>query len=570
MKLIDSALFAGLSPSALNDILGRMTARGYTANQYICREGDTSDHMYLLESGVVEVIIGEGSAAQVIAHLRRGDIFGEMGLLADEPRAASILTAMPTLVLQLGRSAFTEIIHLYPAILLNISRVLIERQRKSLRSLVRSRRSEFILLMIGRGTESLAQQIIAICQNICPHGCTVIDLSDGLCLDKILLEDKTVVSAMALLDNLVETAAPIISVSYCDQPDLGSLIRYVDRVALLGTEEDIGKASETNASFKNVIDVFLMNVSTKNLGGLEKFRVMRVLGSDEDRSDVGWIARHLTRTKLGLALGAGGAKGFAHVGVLGVLERAGYVVDFLAGSSIGALIGSLMGLGLNADEIEVQLKRIWAPKHVDLLADRSPEGISLGLEHILDTIRDIVGDRMMSDLCLPLRILTADLQEGEAVVLDNWPVYEAIRAGLSMPGLTLPYRHGSQRLVDAVCLTPVPASFVRDMGADIVMSVNLLSRQTLTTRPSQGPSTSAYKGKRTQTMDPVVETLMMLQIDTSVRNASQADIILTPRFPPSSWRDFSLADLFREAGREVADAELVHLLDVVRPIARIN
>ena len=153
MKLIDSALFAGLSPSALNDILGRMTARGYTANQYICREGDTSDHMYLLESGVVEVIIGESSAAQVIAHLRRGDIFGEMGLLTDEPRAASILTAMPTLVLQLGRSAFTEIIHLYPAILLNISRVLIERQRKSLRSLVRSRRSEFILLMIGRGTE---------------------------------------------------------------------------------------------------------------------------------------------------------------------------------------------------------------------------------------------------------------------------------------------------------------------------------------------------------------------------------------------------------------------------------
>jgi Predicted esterase of the alpha-beta hydrolase superfamily len=140
------------------------------------------------------------------------------------------------------------------------------------------------------------------------------------------------------------------------------LIRYVDRVALLGTEEDIGKASETNASFKNVIDVFLMNVSTKNLGGLEKFRVMRVLGSDEDRSDIGWIARHLTRTKLGLALGAGGAKGFAHVGVLKVLERAGYIVDFLAGSSIGALIGSLMGLGLNADEIEVQLKRIWAPE----------------------------------------------------------------------------------------------------------------------------------------------------------------------------------------------------------------
>jgi len=166
--LKSSPLFAGLSSIALNDILGRMTARSYTTNQYICREGDTSDLMYLLESGAVEVIVGEDSAAQVVAHLRRGDIFGEMGLLSDEPRAASTLTTMPTLVLELDRSAFTEIVHLYPAILLNISRVLIERQKKSLRSLVHSRRSESILLMIGRGTESLAQQILRFAKTFVP------------------------------------------------------------------------------------------------------------------------------------------------------------------------------------------------------------------------------------------------------------------------------------------------------------------------------------------------------------------------------------------------------------------
>jgi predicted acylesterase/phospholipase RssA/CRP-like cAMP-binding protein len=567
MGRIASPLFANLSSSELDGILGCMKARCYATGEYICREGDTSDCMYLIESGVVEVIIGEGSTPRVLTHLRRGDIFGEMGLLNDEPRAASILAAMPTLVLELDRPAFTELINLHPTILLNISRVLVERQKKSLRSLAQSRRSEFVLLMVGRGTESLAQRILALCQSARPHGVMVVDLSDALRLDKAVLVEKTVASAMALLDNLVATAAPVILVSYCDQPDLASMIRYVDRVALLGTEADIYKASEACACCKNTIEVFLTEVrSRRSLGRLGNFRVVRVLGSEEDPGDTGWIARHLTRTKLGLALGAGGAKGFAHIGVLGVLERAGYVVDFLAGSSIGGLIGGLMGLGLNADEIKVQLKRIWTPEYVDRLADLSSEGISLGLARILDTIRNIFGDRMMSDLCLPLRVLTADLQEGEPVPLDNWPVYEAIRAGLSIPGLALPYRHGSQRLVDAVCLTPVPASFVREMGADIVMSVNLLSKQRLTAWPSEAPPMPAYKRKRTQVVDPVIETLMMLQIDTSIRNAAQADLVLTPGFPSSSWRDFSLAELFREAGQAVAEAELARLAEVAKPV----
>jgi NTE family protein len=567
MGRIASPLFADLSSSALDDVLGRMKARCCATGQYICREGDPSDRMYLIESGVVEIIIGEGSSSRVISHLRRGDIFGEMGLLNDEPRAASILAATPIAILELDRTGFTELINLHPTILLNISRMLVERQKKSLRSLAQSRRSEFVLLIIGRGTERLAQRILSLCRNACPHGVTVVNLSDGLRFDKTVLAEKTVASAMALLDNLVGTAAPVISVAYCDQADLAPLIRYVDRVTLLGTEADIYESAEACACCKNTIEVLLMEGrSRRSLGRLGNFRVMRVLGSEENPSDIGWSARHLTRTKLGLALGAGGAKGFAHIGVLGVLERAGYVVDFLAGSSIGGLIGGLMGLGLNSDEVKVQLNRICAPEHVDHLADLSPEGISLGLARILDTIKNIFGERMMADLCLPLRILTADLQEGEPVALDNWPVYEAIRAGLSIPGLALPYRHGSQRLVDAVCLTPVPTSFVREMGADIVISVNLLSRPTLTAWSTEAPPMPAYKRKRTQVVDPVIETLMMLQIDTSIRNAAQADIVLTPGFPPSSWRDFSLAELFREAGRKVAEAELARLAEVAKPV----
>ena len=84
MDLAVSPLFAGLSASTLDEILRRTRSRAYAAGEPICREGEVSNRLYLIESGVVAVMTGEGSAARTIARLRRGDIFGEMGLLSGE------------------------------------------------------------------------------------------------------------------------------------------------------------------------------------------------------------------------------------------------------------------------------------------------------------------------------------------------------------------------------------------------------------------------------------------------------------------------------------------------------
>ena len=109
------------------------------------------------------------------------------------------------------------------------------------------------------------------------------------------------------------------------------------------------EVSNACAESRSTVDVF--RVGPTGSGGMAdagSFRTVRTLHEDTIADDAGWIARHLTRTKLGLALGAGGAKGLAHVGVIDVLERAGYTIDFVAGSSIGALVGALMGLRMDA------------------------------------------------------------------------------------------------------------------------------------------------------------------------------------------------------------------------------
>src|SRR5918998_4556151 len=281
MDFAASPLFTGLATSTLEVILGRTKSRRYAAGEPICREGEISDRLYLIESGVVEVVVGENLAARAIAHLRRGDIFGEMGLLSDEPRSATILPTMPVQVRELDRTAFAQIIHDYPAILLNISRVLAKRQRQSLRYLGQRRRSEFNLLLIGRGTEKLAQDVIAGCQRISLCGLAVVDLSASLRLDKIVPPDEIVASAMVLFDSWAAPPETVICVSYCDQQEIASLIRYVDRVALLGTEADMQEVSNACAGSRSTVDVFRVGpAASGGMADAGSFRTVRTLHED--------------------------------------------------------------------------------------------------------------------------------------------------------------------------------------------------------------------------------------------------------------------------------------------------
>jgi len=103
------------------------------------------------------------------------------------------------------------------------------------------------------------------------------------------------------------------------------------------------------------------------------------------------------------------------------------------------------------------------------------------------------------------------------------------------------------------------------MGADIVVAVNLLNRQAPTACPSEVPPMPAFRSGRSRPVDPVIETLMMLQIDASVRTAGEADIVIAPGFAATSWRDFHLSELFRAAGREAAESQIARLEELAGP-----
>ncbi|MBE3101147.1 MAG: patatin-like phospholipase family protein [Firmicutes bacterium] len=203
--------------------------------------------------------------------------------------------------------------------------------------------------------------------------------------------------------------------------------------------------------------------------------------------------------KIGLALGEGGSRFYIHIGVLKALKKEGIKVDYIAGTSIGSLIGGLYALWEDIDKIEkyalswnfdkyymspredIRLQNIDETPFIIFYSEISKDKIDVELlKGLMDgkVIRDEI-DRLTNrasfeyDLKIPFKAVATDLITGEKVVIDKGRISNAIAASISKPGTFIPFKFEDKILVDGGLKDPVPADVVREMGADIVIGVSL-------------------------------------------------------------------------------------------------
>ncbi len=181
----------------------------------------------------------------------------------------------------------------------------------------------------------------------------------------------------------------------------------------------------------------------------------------------------MSRPRIGLALGGGAARGWAHMGVIHALEESGIHPDVVAGTSVGALVGGIYAAGrLKVFEDWVRgLDRIEVARYLDvrLLA----RGGLIEGERLISFFRQSMGDPRLDELRLPFGAVATNLGTGHEVWLREGPLWEALRASFALPGLFTPVRSGEQWLVDGGLVNPVPVSLCRALGAEIVIAVNL-------------------------------------------------------------------------------------------------
>jgi NTE family protein len=180
----------------------------------------------------------------------------------------------------------------------------------------------------------------------------------------------------------------------------------------------------------------------------------------------------LHRPRIGLALGSGSARGLAHLGVIRAMEEAGIEVDFIAGTSMGALIGAIYAAG-KLDELEATFQVFDWKKTVSFFDVVLPKSGLLDGARISELVRAHVSADAIETLPKPFAAVATDIVSGEEVVIRSGDVIEAVRASISVPGIFTPVRSNGCILVDGGLTNPVPASVARAMGADIVIAVDL-------------------------------------------------------------------------------------------------
>lgn len=198
--------------------------------------------------------------------------------------------------------------------------------------------------------------------------------------------------------------------------------------------------------------------------------------------------------KIGLALGSGSARGWAHIGVIKALEEAGIVVDCVAGTSIGALIAAIYASG-NFDKLEqaaLELNRKEILSFSDIILSKS--GIIDGRK-IANLIEPYVLKTAMESLPLPLGIVATNIVTGQEVVIREGDIVEAIRASFSLPGIFTPVQKDGHNLVDGGLVNPVPVSTVKDMGADFIIAVDLNNVVEAETDQNESITTETSKPK---------------------------------------------------------------------------
>ncbi len=237
--------------------------------------------------------------------------------------------------------------------------------------------------------------------------------------------------------------------------------------------------------------------------------------------------------KIGLALGGGAARGFAHIGVIKALEARGIVPDIIVGTSAGSVVGALYASGMSG----IELNRLALMMDESILSDWvfPSRGVFKG-QALEDYLNRIINNRPIEKMPRKFAATATDLQSGQLQVFERGNTGQAVRASSSVPGVFQPVRINGHEYVDGGLVTPVPVRVARRLGADVVIAVNISAQ------PASGDTSG--------TITVLLQTFSIMSQTINSYELREADLVIQPDLPSMRSTDFAARNSAVLAGEE--------------------
>jgi NTE family protein len=553
--------FEGVPADELAPLIEQLEVRSYAAGTVVMAEGDRTREIYIPQSGSAEVLVSDTDGSEHrVGRVVPGGTVGEISLLTGQPAVATVRATTDLEVIVLSEEDFGRIASTFPQIYRNVGIILAERLARTNRIVVGKHESNLTLLEATDAPPLLAYGL----------ACSIAWHTRERALLMVLDED-----APAEIAELATTSSTPPWRSGRAPGELGADLIVAPPTGPCAPESLISTLEALFGLFPHV----LIQAAPEMLGQLSTGRPIRLQGGDAtdvtstegpltirgwttgdtlsrpDRDGLvrvpplvavdeqglrtgllpsktpagralGWAARDLTGLKVGIALGAGSIRGYAHLGVLETLRSAGLEFDYIAGTSVGAAVAGLFALGNDEariadilDEFSPNLFKIKVP-YTSLLSDR-------GMRHYL---RSLAPGILIEDLATPLALIAADILTQRELVLRRGLLWQAALASIAIPGVYPAQRIGPYVAVDGGVLNPLPANVVGEMGAGTVIAVKLGSDHPL---PEHELEVIEASGRPPAALGVLLRAIEIMQRGIVTEPTDATMITISPKLDPT-------------------------------------
>lgn len=545
-------------------------------NSNLFNYGEKSDSFYLLVTGLLKAYIPKKGELIEVGEIYEGEVIGEMGILTNEARSASIFATRDSVVFKIDLEKANEIIMQYPLVLLQVATKIADRLRNVQDSNERHRTDIHSIVQLSSGKNhtkeiisignSLIDSMNKFNRSIVVSSKKVNEILNIESINAELERDKFYPALDDLVDNFTKENRYLLLL--CDEeytPWTTWCLAISDKNIFV-VEESAGVSNtellnKMNLSEKDIPihlhdeKQLIIYHQSKNSFPSKTSSIIEMLPkisnhyhmSINNKNDSDRVSRLIAKKGIGLCLSGGGAKGNAHIGVYKALIEHNIPIDAVCGTSAGGIVASLIAFGYDPETIISRLKETY--KRNSFKEYTIPVTSIIATKKVIQDAIFLGNDMDIEDLWIPYFSIAVNISKSKLDVIDKGPVYKATRATAALPGILLPVIKDTSFLVDGGLINNMPGDIMLKKYGGKLISVSVSPQEDLDAKFNDFPNQSSYFIKKLLRMNkkfpheiPGLSNILMRSIFVASSNKIKEVIDLSDLFLDLQVKDVGLLE----------------------------